>query len=229
MFKQPLGVRMTRGILITFEGPEGSGKSTQAAALVRFLRRHRVPVVQTHEPGGTAAGRAVRRLLLHTRRTQLATLTEVYLFMASRAQLIDEVIAPALRQGRAVICDRFLDATLAYQGGGGGVSRHLIEALARPALQGVRPQKTFLLDIDTRAGFRRVGAQRDRMESKSRTFHERVRRAYIRLATQAPRRIQRIEANRPRADVQRDIRHAAVAALRRRYPTLQQVYERGAA
>ena len=195
-----------RGFFITFEGTEGSGKSTQARLLAAWLRRKRLPVLATHEPGGTDLGRAVRRILLHRRALHITPLAEMALFMASRAQLVEDVIMPSLRRGRVVICDRFLDSTLAYQGGGSHIDLALIRRLGAHVTRGARPHLTFLLDIETARGLRRLGRAHDRMEAKARAYHERVRRQYRALARAEPRRIIVLDATRPISTLQRRIR-----------------------
>ena len=195
-----------RGYFITFEGPEGSGKSTQIRLLASWLRRHGAALVQTHEPGGTELGRAIRRVLLHRRALRITPMAELALFMASRAQLVEDVIAPALRRGRVVICDRFLDSTLAYQGGGSGLDLALIRRLGADVTRGARPDLTFLLDLDTRQGLRRLGRARDRMEAKALRYHARVRRQYRTLARAEPHRIIVLDATQPINALQRAIR-----------------------
>ncbi len=208
-----------RGFFITFEGTEGSGKSTQVKRLATFLRRQHWPVVVTHEPGGTAFGRRVRQLVLNTPNLSLTPLEETCLFMASRAHLVAAIIHPALRRGQFVLCDRFLDATLAYQGGGSGVQLKLIRQWGRVATQGLKPHLTFLLDIETRKGLRRLRHQRDRMESKSLAYHRRVRQMYRRLAAAEPQRFVVLDATQPRTVLQRTIREhvLALSARVRRY------------
>ena len=197
---------MKRGFFITFEGPEGSGKSTQARLLATWLRRQGLRVLALHEPGGTPLGARIRSVLLHAKRLQITPLAELCLFMASRAQLVDAVVRPALRRGTVVICDRFLDSTIAYQGGGSGMDIALIRRLGAAVTRGARPQLTFLLDLPVREGFRRVGRHRDRIEAKARRYHERVRRQYLALARAEPRRIVRLDAIPSVAVLQRCIR-----------------------
>lgn len=197
---------MKRGFLITFEGTEGSGKSTQARLLAAWLRRRRLLVLATHEPGGTPLGRAVRGILLHRRRLRITAVAEMALFMASRAQLVDDVIAPALRRGHIVICDRFLDSTIAYQGGGSGIDLALIRRWGTQVTRGRSPDLTFLLDLETSRGLRRLGHARDRMEAKARAYHERVRRHYRSLTRAEPRRIVLLDASQPVSVLQHAIR-----------------------
>ena len=195
---------MKNGCFITFEGGEGSGKSTQARLLVETLRRAGVPVVHTREPGGTPVAEAVRRVLL-TPGGDVAPLTELLLYEAARAQHLAVVVRPALARGAVVVCERYTDATEAYQGHGRGLSLADIRRLNRVATGGLSPDLTFLLDVPVRRGLRaarrlakRVTADAsrsrggDRMERESDAFHERVRRGYLALARRAPRRIRAI-------------------------------------
>ena len=206
---------MKRGWFITFEGPEGSGKSTQVRRLVRALQRRRRRVLVTHEPGGTPMGRAIRDILLHRTTLQLTPLAELALFMASRAQLVSDVIAPALRRGTVVICDRFLDSTKAYQGGGSGLDRRVIDVLGHTVTAGVHPDVTFLLDLDPAEGLRRRGRRRDRMEAKTLRYHRRVRRAYLAIARREPRRVMRLDARQSIDILHQQILRAVEQRLRR--------------
>ena len=193
-----------KGFFITLEGPEGSGKSSQAKRLVAWLRHRGCRVEFVRDPGSTALGRALRQVLLHSS-GQLSPMTEALLFIGGRVALVDERIRPALRRGRVVVCDRFHDSTVAYQGFGGGVPVALLERIGRRAIGGCMPQLTLLLDIPTEAGFARLRRDHDRMERKARGFHRRVRQGFLRLATRAPRRFAVVDASRPAARVQQEI------------------------
>lgn len=195
---------MRRGLFITFEGGEGSGKSTQARLLADHLRRRGVPVVHTREPGGTSIAESVRRILLQPD-SRIAPLTELLLYEAARAQHLAEIVSPALQAGRVVICERYTDATVAYQGYGRGLNLRHIRILNDIATEKRRPDLTFLLDVPVQRGLtaaRRLskrlahGASRtrggDRMERETAQFHERVRRGYLALARREPRRFRRI-------------------------------------
>jgi len=189
-------------LFVTFEGPEGAGKSTQVQ-LLRAALADREPVV-TREPGGTPLGEGVRELLLHSRFDMTAE-TEMLLFMAARAELVAQVIAPALARGRIVIADRYHDSTLAYQGGGRGVVTWW------PASFPV-PDRTFLLDLPAHVGLERQraeGMSADRLESEGLAFHQVVARAYRELAAAQPERWVRLDASRPA----REIHQAVLAAL----------------
>jgi len=192
------------GLLISLEGPEGSGKSSLARWLVRWLRRrgHRVEFVR--DPGSTALGRSLRNVLLHTS-ASLTPVMEAALFIGGRVQLVEERIVPALRQGRVVVCDRFHDSTIAYQGFGGGVRVRWLDELGRRALHGVMPSLTVLLDISTARGFARLHRKRDRMERKARAFHRRVRAGFLRLAQREPRRFVVIDAQQSPSAVRRQL------------------------
>jgi dTMP kinase len=172
-----------RGKFITFEGTEGSGKSTQTRLLVRALQKNGFSVLHTREPGGTASGKAIRRLLLRSR-SPIAAETETLLYMASRSQLVREVIIPALKAGKIVVCDRWLDATIAYQGYGLKVNQRWIERIARETIQGLKPDITLFLDAPLKLGLRRARnrGKLDRIEKRVLAFHQKVRQGYLDLA-----------------------------------------------
>lgn len=196
-----------RGMFITLEGVEGAGKSTQVKFIARWFRRRGKQVVQTREPGGTAAGERIRRLLLDRRQPRLDADTELLLMFAARAQHLKEVIRPALASGKIVISDRFADASYAYQGGGRGLPAARIEVLEHWVLDGLKPDLTLLLDAPVALGIQRAGRRgaSDRFEAESRAFFERVRRAYLEIAARAPERVVVIDASRPAAEVRRQI------------------------
>lgn len=206
---------MKRGFFITFEGPEGSGKSSQAKQLVQVLRRAGCRVTFVSDPGSTALGRRLRRVLLHTDVRGMTPLTEALLFIAGRVQLVDERIRPALKRGRIIVCDRFHDSTVAYQGFGGGIDVRWLEQVGRKAVGGLLPDLTILLDVPTAVGFARLTHRRDRMERKQRAFHQRVRRGFLRLARRQRRRFIVIDATRPKATIQRQVRDAVLKRLGR--------------
>lgn len=191
-----------RGVLITFEGVEGSGKSTQMARLGRSLRRQGHRVESTAEPDGTALGVAVRRLF----ELEPTPLGEVFLFMAARQQHVSEKIRPWLRQGRIVLCDRYTDATVAYQGYGRGVDLDLIRDLNVRATGGVLPDLTLVFDLRPEAGFRRIGRRRrDRFEREALGFHRRVRRGYQEIQRAEPKRVRLVNAAREPEAVAEDV------------------------
>jgi dTMP kinase len=182
-----------RGVLITFEGVEGSGKTTQLTRLGRWLQRQGYRVERTAEPDGTALGRVIRRLFeFHP-----TPLGEVFLFLAARQQHVSEKVGPWLRRGRVVLCDRYTDATLAYQGYGRGIDPDLIRELNVRATGGALPDLTLLFDLDPRLSLRRITRRRDRFERESLAFHRRVRRGYLEIQRAEPKRVRLIRADRP--------------------------------
>lgn len=206
------------GRLITLEGGEGAGKSTQARILVNRLVRAGRRVMATREPGGSPAAEEIREALLSGAVSKFGSLAEAVLFSTARADHIEYAIAQGLRQGKWIVCDRFLDSTRAYQGAAGGVSRSLIEALERVTLRGVLPDLTIILDIPTRDGLSRV-AQRlgaelpDRFEAQEIVMHERVRRAFLDIAEDEPERCVVIDANQPEGVVAEDVWEAVTERL----------------
>jgi dTMP kinase len=204
-----------RGRFITFEGIDGCGKTTQFRMLAHWLRDRGKDVVETVEPGGTAIGRQIRTILLDPASADIQPRTELLLYFASRAQNVDEVIRPALDSGHIVLCDRFTDSTLVYQGCGRGLDTEVVRDLDRIACRGLKPDLTFLIDIDvdtslTRAKRRneRVGQSESRMDDESAAFHERVRQGYLALAKAEPDRIVIIDGRASVAEVGRLIRES---------------------
>ncbi len=194
---------MTRGRFITFEGIEGAGKSTVAAVLRERLEQRGVAVCLTREPGGTPLAERIRALVLQHGDEPLSPEAETLLMFAARRIHVDNLIRPALARGEWVLCDRYTDATRAYQGGGRGVSAALIEALANAVHADVQPDLTLLLDLPVPVGMARAAARRgvkDRFESESIGFFERVRARYLELAN-AERRIVLVDASQPLAAV----------------------------
>ncbi len=183
---------MKKGILITLEGGEGCGKSTQIKLLYDYLKRQGHAVFLTREPGGTKIGDAIRDVLLDNRNKGMSALCETLLYMASRAELIHQVIAPELKKGKIVLCDRWLDATVAYQGYAGGVDVEWIRSIGKTATQGIVPNLSLYLDLPVKAGLARAKKRKkaDRMESKALPFHEKVRQGYLKIAKYEPKRFQ---------------------------------------
>ena len=183
--------KLTRGLFITFEGPEGSGKSTHSKRIRDDLAAGGYDVVHTAEPGGTALGARIRDILLEKKEIRLDKYAELFLFEADRAQHVEEMIRPALEEGKIVLCDRFNTATFAYQGYGLGMDMQLIRDMDRAATGGVRPDLTILLDLDIETGLERAGAHHsgDRMEKRGSGFHEKVREGYLAIARENPDRI----------------------------------------
>ena len=172
-------------MLITFEGIDYSGKSTQAKLLVDRLEKHGKEVVFLREPGGTSISEKIRNILLDKKHLELKQITELFLFSAARTQLVNEVILPALQAGKVVVCDRFYDSTTAYQGYGRGINLNDIQAINRIATSETKPHLTFFIDIEIDELFKRqiaAGLSADRMESSGRDFFERVRNGYWKLA-----------------------------------------------
>lgn len=202
-----------KGRFITFEGPEGSGKSTQAMLLLQKLLSRGIRAMYTREPGGTALGEELRRVLQHNRSGEApCDRAELLLFEASRSHLVEKVIRPALAEGTWVICDRFIDSTTAYQGCGRGLPVDDIRFIHRFTVNGVMPDLTLLLDIPIATGFERItqrylalGESADRFESEEREFHERVRNGYLALAAAEPDRFRIINAERDRDAVAADV------------------------
>lgn len=199
---------------MTFEGPEGSGKSSQAAWLAAALRRRGYRVARLCDPGSTALGRATRKALLHSRRVEISPRSEALLFIAGRAQLVEELIRPVLRKGQVVICDRFHDSTMAYQGYGGGVDRAWLDRIGRQAINGLMPDLTLLLDVPTQVGFSRIKGARDRMERKAQAFHRAVRRGFLAIARAQPRRVVVIDATQSQAAIRKEILDTVLRRVR---------------
>lgn len=189
-------------LFITFEGGEGGGKSVQAKAMYRKLSKMAVPVLLTHEPGGTPFGRRISRWLKWAQDTDISPLTELMLFNASRAQLVAEVIQPALKSGKVVISDRYADSTTVYQGYGRGLDLAMVKAVNRSATQGLTPALTVLLDAPVEVCFARKGTdKRDRFEQEAIAFHRRVREGYLKLAADEPQRWLVVDASQSRAKI----------------------------
>jgi dTMP kinase len=210
-----------RGRFITFEGPEGGGKSTQAARLSSRLSERGINVIRTREPGGTLTGEAIRDLLQHDAAGEaIFPETETLLFAASRAQLVRQRIAPALSRGSWVISDRFADSTTAYQGYGRGFAVDDMLSINAFATNGATPDLTLLMDVDLEIGMERVrkrnekaGTTHDRMERETRTFHERVRAGYLELADRYRDRIVVVDASKEADEVARAVWTAVVKLL----------------
>ena len=193
-------------LFITFEGGEGCGKSVQARALYRKLSKLAIPAVLTHEPGVTSLGKKLGRWLKWAQDTDISPLTELLLFNASRAELINEVIKPALESGKVVICDRYADSTTAYQSYGRGLDLETVKAINYAATGGLKPNLTVLLDISAEEGLGRKRAERqDRFEGEDIAFHQRVRGGYLKLATNEPERWLVIDASQSKAKVEQII------------------------
>jgi dTMP kinase len=210
-----------KGKFITFEGIEGSGKSTVAAMISEKLERAGVGVLMTREPGGTAVSEEIRKILLDPERPEISPRSELLMYLASRAQLVDEVIAPALRAGRVVLCDRFMDASVAYQGWARGLGEDLVERLNAFAVGDSVPDRTLVFDLPVEEGFRRGPEKRqsdglrvkDRLEREDLSFHERVREGYLRIAAREPGRVVVVDASRPLSEVAAETSRNIAACL----------------
>ncbi len=204
------------GNFISFEGIDGSGKTTQAKRLVAALRHAALPVIHTHEPGGTRLGRHLRQVLLDTGETAPTIRAEILLFAADRAEHVETVIRPALMAGQIVVCDRFTDSTRAYQGYGRQMSTDVIEQSLQLATQGLEPDLTFLLDLPVEVAVQRLrqrGAPAHRFEAAGLDFYHRVRAGFLALAEQYPMRIRVIDATRSPDEVHTAIWQLAAARL----------------
>ena len=200
---------------ITFEGGDGTGKTTQLEALENYLTGRGLSCISTREPGGTSLGKLIRQVLLEAGKQPIASPTELFLYLADRAQHIHEIISSALQQGKIVLCDRHTDSTLAYQGYGRGIDLTLLRSLNDIASSGIKPDLTFLLDCPVQIGLSRTDQrksrsvsglnQEDRFEREDVQFHERVRAGFLELAQAEPCRFRVVDASRPAAEVAKEI------------------------
>jgi len=200
------------GFFITFEGIEGCGKTTQINHLTAHLKEKNLPFLLTREPGGTAIGDRIRQILLSSENSRMESVTEFFLYAAARAQHISQVILPALKDGKIVLCDRFADATVAYQGYGRGVTLAWIEEIHNRFLKGLKPNLTFLLDLPVEEGLRRAWKRmenqtlkEDRFEKEALAFHRRVREGYLFLAHKEPNRIIMLDGMKDERSLHREI------------------------
>jgi len=202
--------RLSKGLFLVLEGIDGCGKSTQAKMLEDRLRSQNIPVVLTREPGGTATGESIRNLLLSPE-SRICNCTEILLYAAARAQLVDEIIQPALSNGETVVCDRFVWSTLAYQGAGRGEAETKIYRLNEEVTGGLTPDLTVILDLEVEEARNRLelkqspGKKVDRLENMDLSFYQRVREKYLSFARQDPASIVVVSAEGPPAKVHRDI------------------------
>ena len=191
-----------KGTFITFEGSEGSGKSTQIELVCKYLRRRKKPILFVREPGGVKISEKIRNILLDVKNIRMSSECETLLYMAARAQLVEEVVAPALKAGKVVLCDRFLDSTVAYQGYGNGVDIRAIKNIGKFATQAIQPDITFFFDINAKKGLSRIkGRTKDRIECRAIRYHNRVRKGYTEIARKEPRRVKLIDANRTKEEI----------------------------
>ena len=209
-------MRLKKGVFITFEGPESCGKSTQARLLGAYLVRKGRRVVFLREPGGTPVSEKIRRILLDKKNGSISSMTEMLLYMASRRQTVERVIAPALAKGDIVICDRFLDSTIVYQGYGLGLDMKLIRLLGTVATMGISPDLTILLETPLKEALDSIGSRKDRIESRAFAYHRRVKAGYGKLAAQEPGRITTVRLMASRLATQAKIRGIVDALIRKK-------------
>ena len=202
-------------MFITLEGPEGSGKTSQLAQFADFLREQGYEVVTTREPGGTSIGDQIRQVLVSMDNKSLHPRTEILLFLSARAQLVEELIKPSLENGKIVVCDRYGDSTLAYQGYGHGLPLETLREMLRFATDGLVPDLTLYLDIEVEKGLlrKKKGQEWNRLDAYEVEFHRRVRNGYLALAEAEPERWRVIDASQSKQAVQQDMRAATKAAL----------------
>ncbi|UCG43491.1 MAG: dTMP kinase [candidate division WOR-3 bacterium] len=197
-----------RGVFITFEGVEGSGKSTQAKLLARNLERRGIGCILSREPGGTGIGESIRSVLLDPDNSSMDARTELFLYLASRNQHVREKVLPALREGRVVVLDRYAESSVAYQGGGRELGEKLVSRLNKFATAALKPDMTFLVDVPVAIGRRRKRtAELDRLEQERVEFHERVRNSYLRMARRAPKRIRLLDGTKPEEELEAEVRN----------------------
>ena len=187
---------MQKGLFITFEGADGCGKSTQMKLLKEYLQNKGYEVVETREPGGKGLGEKIREILLNYD-GEVSDRCESFLFLADRAQNIDVIVKPAIQQGKIVLCDRHTDSSVAYQGYGRGLNIDEINRLNTLATGGMKPDLTYVFDVDIETSMARVGGEKDRMESAGKEFFNKVRNGYLELAKQEPDRIKVINSTNP--------------------------------
>lgn len=195
-----------KGLFITFEGSEGSGKSTQMELIGQYLKNKKKTVLFVREPGGVEISEKIRGILLDAGNKAMAPSCEMLLYMAARAQLVEEVIAPALNKGKAVICDRFLDSTVVYQGYGHQMDLAFIKKVGTFATRGIKPDLTFIFDIDAKKGLARIKRAKDRIEQRAMAYHSRVRAGYLDIAKKEPKRIKVINSDQTIEDIHQQVR-----------------------
>ncbi len=195
-----------KGKFITFEGSEGCGKSTQSKMLSQYLRSKGLRVVYLREPGGTKISEKIRKILLDHKNDSMFPVCEMLLYMSARAQIVEEVIKPALKQGKVVICDRFLDSTIAYQGYGLGMDIKTIKYVGNLVTSGIKPDLTIFLDLPVKKGLSVRSRVKDRIERRALNFHFRVRQGYLKLAVQEHARIKIVKVALEKSETQRNIR-----------------------
>ncbi len=201
-------------LFITFEGPDGSGKTTQARMLAEYLQSRGLPVLHTREPGGTAISEQIRQVVLSAHNQSIQQETEALLFSAARAQIVAELIRPALAAGKIVVCDRYADSTMAYQGYGLGLDLDALRAITRFATGGLAPDLTFYVDVPVDVGLaRRHRGETNRLDQKDLEYHARVREGFLKMAREEPQRWIVIDGTRSVDQVQQEIRSRLEARL----------------
>lgn len=214
-----------KGIFITFEGPDGGGKTTQIQKLAQSLQRDGYEVLMTREPGGTRISDLIRSILLSPEHTEMVDQAEVLLYAASRAQHIHEKIIPALNKGKIVLCDRFIDASIAYQSYGLGMDVEAIRSINAYASSDLQPLRTYMLDISVEVSRKRLATREqqqytlDRIEQKEQEYHSRVREGFLNIANIDKQRVMLIDANRPVDKIHKEIRKDCTHILQQ-YVTL---------
>ena len=198
---------LNRGMFISLEGVEGCGKSVQAGFLAEYIEELGYSVIRTYEPGGTPIAEQIREILLEPRNSDMTHITELLLYLASRAQHVVQLILPALNEGKVVVCERFSDSTFAYQGYARGLDLNHLEQVNEIATGGLKPDLTLILDLDAADGLsRKHHDERDRLENESVSFHKKVREAYLAIAHKSPERLQVIDASGSIEDIHLSIR-----------------------
>ena len=199
---------MKKGFFISLEGGEGAGKSTQNKRIVEWLSKQGSTVVETREPGGTIVSEQIRKVLLDTRNAGLNATAELLMLFAARSQLVQEVILPALTEGKVIVCDRFADASYAYQGGGRELGAETVAVLEKLVLKDLQPDLTLLFDVPVELGMKRVAGrgEADRFEIESIRFFERVRNAYLERAVANPHRFRIIDASQDEDQVWQQVK-----------------------
>jgi dTMP kinase len=194
-----------KGKFITFEGSEGCGKSTQSKMLFGYLKAKGLKVSYLREPGGVQLSEKIREILLNPK-SRISPVAETLLYMAARAQVVEEIIKPTLSVGTIVVCDRFLDSTIAYQGYGLGIDIKLIKSIGNFATQGIKPDLTIFLDLPVKSGLKHRHSCKDRIEQRSISYHEKVRKGYLALAKDEPQRIKVVKVLENKFKTQKNIR-----------------------
>lgn len=204
------------GILISFEGVDGSGKSTQARLLYDYLTASNFNTLFIREPGGTPVSEVVRAILLDNSHKQMSARAELLLFLAARAELVDKVIEPALKQGKIIITDRFSDSTLAYQIDGRKLPAEIVRKTNEFAAAKIKPNLTFIVDLEIAKAHVRLKANKDRLESETGGFHQRVRRGFLKIAKAEPRRVKVVDGRKTPDEIFAEILAISQAFLNRR-------------